>query len=105
MSFVKVAIVSDVPEGTKKKFEVGGTTILIVKYEGNYYAMSNKCPHMGGSLVDGNLDGKIIVCPKHGSKFDVTTGKNVGNAKLGFIKINVKEPDHSGKNENRQSKH
>ena len=44
---------------------------------------------MGGSLYEGNLDGTHIVCPKHGSIFDVTTGQVVQSGKLFLIKVKV----------------
>ncbi len=91
MAFLKASLVADIPEGTKKKVEINGMAVLIVNVESTFYAMANKCPHMGGSLADGNLQGNIIVCPRHGAKFDVTTAKSVGNAKLAFFKMKVKD--------------
>lgn len=43
--------------------------------------------HLGGSLVEGVLEGNVVTCPRHGSRFDVKTGKAVGKAKIAFIKI------------------
>ncbi len=91
MALIKVAMVSEIPEGRTKKVELSGSTILLTNVGGMFYALSNKCPHMGGSLADGNLEGKYIVCPKHGAKFDVTTGENAGNAKIAFLKVPVKD--------------
>jgi len=42
-------------------------------------------------LVKGNLDGRNIVCPKHGSKFDVQTGKVAQSGKMLFINVKVKD--------------
>ena len=56
--------------------------VLLVNIQNKYYAIDNKCPHMGGSLYDGQLDGNNIVCPRHGSVFDVRTGKAVKGAKI-----------------------
>jgi nitrite reductase/ring-hydroxylating ferredoxin subunit len=67
---------SDIPHGKiihmmidKKK------DILVVNVAGNYYAVSNICSHEGASLDVGRLTGKELVCPWHGAKWDVTTGK------------------------------
>ena len=49
--------------------------ILLTNIQDSYYAVENKCPHMGGSLYEGELKGNLIICPKHGSMFDITNGK------------------------------
>src|SRR5215469_11007163 len=49
--------------------------ILVVNIEGNNYAVSNICTHEGATLHEGRLTGKELVCPWHGAKWDVTTGK------------------------------
>ena len=46
-------------------------------------------PHMGGDLSQGSLEGATLSCPRHGAKFDIRTGTNVGGAKLAFIHMNV----------------
>jgi nitrite reductase/ring-hydroxylating ferredoxin subunit len=42
-----------------------------------YYAIANRCAHMGGDLSAGKLEGAIITCPRHGSQFDVRDGTNI----------------------------
>lgn len=91
MNYVKIADINEIPVGTKKKIEIAKGTILVVNIRGDFYALDNKCPHMGGSLGDGTLDGNTIVCPRHGATFDITTGKNLKGAKIAFIKANVKD--------------
>lgn len=91
MNYVKIADINEIPVGSKKKIETAKGTILVVNIRGDFYALDNKCPHMGGSLGDGTLEGNHIICPKHGATFDVTTGKNVRGAKIAFIKANVKD--------------
>ena len=90
MSFIQVAKMDQIPLGTMASFTVGGKEILIVNYDGNYYAMRLKCTHMGGDLSKGKLEGKIVTCSRHGAKFDVTSGVCLSGPKLGFIKIRVK---------------
>jgi 3-phenylpropionate/trans-cinnamate dioxygenase ferredoxin component len=89
MKYVKVAQTTEFSEGNKKKISLEDKKILLTKIQNSYYAIDNTCPHMGGSLYDGNLDGNNIICPKHGSIFDVTTGKVVQSGKLFFIKVKV----------------
>jgi len=77
-SYEKVAEVSEVPQGTTKIVKVGGVELFVANVEGSFYAMANKCTHLGGPLGRGKLAGNIIQCPWHGSKFDVKTGAVVG---------------------------
>jgi len=91
MEYVKVAQKSDLPTGTKMKISWGGKEIMLTNIDDSYYAIDNKCPHMGGSLYDGNLQGSNIVCPRHGSVFDVKTGKVVQRGTILFIKVKVND--------------
>jgi nitrite reductase/ring-hydroxylating ferredoxin subunit len=76
--FVKVAETTEVPAGSIKKVTVGGEEILVTNVEGKYYAMGGKCTHRGGDLSKGVLSGSVVKCPRHGSRFDVTSGEVVG---------------------------
>lgn len=77
MKNIRVGSVDEVPSGTMKSFSVEGINMLIVNLEGRFYAINNKCTHMGGDLSKGHLEGKIVRCPRHGSQFDVTTGVRI----------------------------
>lgn len=75
MSFVKIATVSEVPVGTMKYVEVGGTELCIVNVSDKFYVIGDRCGHENASLSRGKLDGTSVTCPMHSSKFDVITGK------------------------------
>lgn len=89
MKFIKVAESTELGPGEKRKISWEDHQILLTNVGNSYYAIDNKCPHMGGSLSEGTLDGTQITCPRHGSVFDVTTGKVVQSGKLLFIKVHV----------------
>jgi len=91
MGYVKVAEKSEITVGNKKKVVVDGKEVLVVNVNNSYYAIADKCPHMGGSLSEGKLEGSSIICPRHGAKFDVITGKVLEGAKVLFIKMKVKD--------------
>jgi 3-phenylpropionate/trans-cinnamate dioxygenase ferredoxin component len=91
MAYTKAAQASAVPKGKAIKAAAGGKTLLLANIDGSYYAIANACPHMGGSLADGVLEGAVIACPRHGSKFDVRTGKLVAPGRLAFIKVKVSD--------------
>lgn len=89
MKYFKIAQTTEFSAGSKMKISWEGKDILLTNIQDEYYAIDNTCPHMGGSLYDGNLEGSHITCPKHGSVFDVKTGEVVQQGKLLFIKVKV----------------
>ncbi len=99
--FTKVAQTTEIPVGKTMKVQVGDTDVLVANVGGNYYAIGDKCPHMHGDLSGGTLDGEVVTCPNHGAKFNVTTGKAVGNPKMGFFHPKVADaPTYQVKVEN-----
>ncbi len=76
-AFIHVASVSEIVVGQKKTVTAGDLPILIINVSGSFYVIDVLCTHYGGDLSQGTLEGNIITCPNHGSKFDVTTGKVV----------------------------
>lgn len=75
--FVRVADTRDLSNGIMKKYKVEGTDILIAMIDGKYHAVQNQCPHFGGDLSAGILEGNIVTCPKHGSQFNLADGSMV----------------------------
>ncbi len=89
MNYFKVAATGELKPDKMKKVTVEDTPILLANIGGTYYAMDDTCPHMGGSLSAGKLEGAHVICPKHGSIFDVKTGKAVKDGKILFITAKV----------------
>ena len=54
---------------------VGGRRLALCNVNGRHYAIDDVCTHDGGPLDQGELDGVEIECPRHGARFDVTTGR------------------------------
>ena len=103
MGFVKVAETQEIPTGRMKLVKLDDKGILIANVSGNYYAIANRCTHRGGDLSKGSLDGNIVTCPLHGSKFDVTTGKAISGPKILFFKAKTNdEPTYEVKTEKGQ---
>lgn len=76
-TYTKVATINEIPDGGKKKVIIGGVEIMLARVGDSYYALANKCPHLGGDLSAGKLEGAVITCPRHGSQFDVRDGHNI----------------------------
>ena len=77
MGFVEIASQDQIPPGTMKSFSVAGKAVLVVNIAGKFYAVADKCPHFAGDLSKGRLEGSTVICPRHGSQFDVSTGKRL----------------------------
>ena len=54
--------------------EVEGKQVAVFNVGGQFHAMDGGCPHRGGPLGEGYLEDKVVTCPWHGWRFDVTTG-------------------------------
>ncbi len=91
MGFRKVAKVQDFDKTEKKLIELDNEKILLTKVDGAYYAIANKCPHMGGSLYKGSLKDGVITCPRHGAKYDAKTGKGLGKPKILFLEFKMED--------------
>ena len=76
---VKVAEVGEVGDGQARVVEAEGRTLALFNVGGTLYALDNACAHRGGPLGEGDLDGRIVMCPWHAWRWDVTTGANANN--------------------------
>lgn len=74
MVFAKVTSTKNLTTGKIMGSEVQGKEILVANLDGKYYALADRCTHMGCLLSDGRLAGEQVVCSCHGSTFNVKTG-------------------------------
>jgi len=74
MPFIDVTSTSAIAPGTAKAFVVGDREVAVFNVDGAFYAIENSCPHQGGPLAEGFIDGKVVTCPWHAWCFDVTSG-------------------------------
>jgi len=84
---VKAGTLSDVPAGKMKQVELNGKIIMLANVDGRIYAIAGLCTHQKGVLANGTLEGKVVTCPRHGSQFDVTSGKNLRGPKIFGMKF------------------
>ena len=76
---VRVAGTGEVAPGEGRIVEAEGRSLAVFNVDGHYYAVDNTCPHRGGPLGEGDLDGAVVACPWHAWRWDVRTGANVNN--------------------------
>src|SRR3984893_6319751 len=72
--FTKVMLEGQLTDNMLVKAMAGDTPILLYKKGNTVCAISETCSHAGGPLSEGELDGDIVQCPWHGSRFDICTG-------------------------------
>jgi NAD(P)H-dependent nitrite reductase small subunit len=93
--YVTAARVGDVAPGTGKAVVVGEREIALFNVEGRYYALDNTCPHQGGPLAEGWLDGAVVTCPWHAWTFKLSDGEmTLGNfARVDTFDVRVEGDD------------
>ena len=69
--FVKLATVNELPVGAAKEVEFEGRVYALYNIDGVISAIDGICPHQGGPLADGIVEGTTVTCPWHGWQFDV----------------------------------
>ena len=74
-SLIEAGKTSELQEGIMKELSINGYEIVLAKVGDKYYAATNHCPHMGGKLSQGKLEGTVVTCPLHGSQFDLHDGR------------------------------
>lgn len=73
--YVRIGKPKDFPEGSLKLAEAGGMAVMVVRLDGQLNAMADVCTHAGGPLHEGKLDGDVVTCPWHGSRFCIRNGR------------------------------
>jgi nitrite reductase (NADH) small subunit len=80
----------EIVPGSVHQVEVFGRRYALYSVDGDFYATSDACPHAGGPLGEGDLDGHEVTCPFHGWTFDVRSGACTSGADLGVDSVNVR---------------
>ena len=92
---VKAANVADLPPGAARQVTLNGLEIALFNVGGKLCAVDNTCPHRGGPISDGALNGNAVTCPWHAWEFDVKTGACLNNpaAKLKTYPVQAQGDD------------
>src|SRR3954466_14356319 len=74
---IDICPVEEMPPGEKRLVEWEDLEIGVINCRGEIFAIEDRCSHDDGELVEGELDESdcAIECPRHGSRFDLRTGK------------------------------
>jgi len=68
---------ADFPAGAGRVVDLGGLVLAVFNLDGRFHVLSNACPHQGGPLGEGKVEGAVVVCPLHQWKFEIPTGKGL----------------------------
>ncbi|WP_333787852.1 Rieske (2Fe-2S) protein [Methanomethylovorans sp.] len=66
-------------ENSLKVVELNDKPVLLIRKEGQIYALSNKCKHMGCPLSAGTIEDHTLRCSCHGWRYDIKTGEYLGS--------------------------
>lgn len=75
LDFIVVGAETDVSEDEPLFLEIGEQPIAIILYQGELYAFLDACSHDGEVLADGDVEEGELICPRHGARFSLATGK------------------------------
>lgn len=74
--WVRIAKVEECPPGQAREYVAEGRIVALFNVDGQWHALDGVCPHQGGPLGQGTLEGCIVTCPWHGWQFDVRSGQH-----------------------------
>jgi 3-phenylpropionate/trans-cinnamate dioxygenase ferredoxin subunit len=75
LEFISVGTIEELLDGQKLFVEVDDLPIVIMNVAGQYYAIADVCSHDDGPVGEGDIEGFEIICPRHGARFDIRTGR------------------------------
>jgi 3-phenylpropionate/trans-cinnamate dioxygenase ferredoxin subunit len=75
LDYIEIAPVSQIAPGERLFIELGGSSIVLFNLAGQLFAIGDVCSHDNGPVGDGDIEENEIICPRHGARFDISTGK------------------------------
>ena len=77
-NWLDVASTAELVPGTRRVIDMDGVGVAVFNLDGEYFAIEDVCTHDGGELANGELEGEVIICPRHGARFSIKTGTVLG---------------------------
>ena len=75
VEYLEIIPLDQLPDGERIFLEVAGKSIVIFNLAGKLFAIGDVCTHDNGPVGDGEIEDNEIICPRHGGRFDIRTGK------------------------------
>ena len=73
-NWINVAQLADFETADRKVVSAGDRPVLLLRHDGGFYAVDNRCPHMGFPLDKGSVKDCILTCHWHHARFDLNSG-------------------------------
>ena len=70
-----IAAEAEIPEGELILVEIAGMPVVVINNEGQILALAGRCTHEGWELGDAFVFDGALICPLHGSRFDLVSGE------------------------------
>ncbi len=73
--FEQIASIDEFGTADRLEVFIDDTPVLLIRLNNQYFAIEDVCTHDGQPLTDGSIEEGAIICPRHGARFDLETGK------------------------------
>lgn len=74
MTFYRTFKIDEISNDEFRQFNIKDEEILIIRQNDQFYCIEARCSHAGAPLVEGDLQGDVLRCPWHGSRFNIKDG-------------------------------
>jgi NAD(P)H-dependent nitrite reductase small subunit len=74
VAFQRAAALAQIPEDGGLQVKLGSAELALFRVDDRVFAIEDPCPHAGFPLSQGQLDGRVVICPAHGWEFDLESG-------------------------------
>ena len=89
--FTNICSIGELQQKVGRRFIINDIEIAVFKINNEIFALSNVCPHQQTRLIyDGFIEDEFVVCPAHGWKFNLRSGKkDTGSSGLKIFPVEV----------------
>ena len=87
--WVTVARLADLAGHGRTLVRVADTEVALFRVDACVFAIQNRCPHRGGPLIRGFVEGSAVRCPMHGWRYDLATGESERPARATVYPVRV----------------
>ena len=77
LEYITITGVDDLQNGERLFVEIDDQELVVLNIAGDYFAIGDVCSHDDGPLGEGDVEGFDVICPRHGARFDIRSGKVV----------------------------